>query len=534
MRQKLAKTGLSLDSVPASGKRVWLTDTANLSTGGMAIDRTDEIHPDKIAIASRAAAVLGLDVAGIDMVTPDIARSWREAGGGVVEVNASPGFRMHVQPSEGKARDVGGPVVSMLFPNGAPTAVPLIAVTGTNGKSTTVRMLAHILRQRCKSVGFTSTSGIFVNDECLWEGDASGPKSAKLLLRHPGIDYAVLETARGGILREGLGFRCCDVGAVLNISADHLGLKGIDTLDDLAAVKSVVTESVGRDGVSVLNADNPYTREMARHAGGRVCFFSARPRDPFIEAHLEDGGMAVLRERRADRDEIVICSEGRRFSVIGVKEIPATLGGIACFNIENALAASAMAFALGIEPTAIRAALSGFSSSFEQNPGRLNIYDGHGFRVIIDYAHNPAALGALIEAIRAMRPNYRRVIGCVSTPGDRGDEHIREMGRIAGPDFDLLVFRDLPDTRGRPVGQVTQLLAEAALEAGCAAESIVRISDEHEANEFCLKSAEPGDLVVLMPSSVQESWNRVLAFKPVPAERRRNGYASKSGLLAHV
>lgn len=530
----LNRSNLSLESIPALGEQVVLAATANLSTGGTAVDCTDDVHPDNAAIAKRAAQIIGLDVAGIDMVLPDITRSWRETGGGIIEVNAAPGFRMHLQPAEGRSRNVAKPVLESLFPANAKTKIPVVAITGTNGKSTTVRMTAHILRQSGLRVGFTSTSGIFVNDDCIWKGDASGPKSAKLLMRDPTIDVAVLETARGGILREGLGVSEFDVGAVLNVTADHLGISGIHTLEDLAAVKSVVTETVGRHGVSVLNADDPQTAALARHAGGALCYFSLRPAgNKALAEHIEQGGKAITREILGGKDQIVLYLEGTRIAIIAVNDIPATCMGAAGFNIENAMAAAAVAHALHIAPNIIKMALASFTSSFEQNPGRFNIYDGHGFRVIMDYAHNPAGLRAVFDMIREMRLGYNRVIGHFNTPGDRRDDDIREIGRIAGKELDIAVFRELPDNRGRPAGEVIGLLAEGAREVGCSEEKIICVYGEVEATDVCLKKAQLGDLVIVTPSDIEGTWKQILAFKPsFFAERDLHGLIEEKRFYA--
>ncbi|HEU5046657.1 MAG TPA: cyanophycin synthetase [Rickettsiales bacterium] len=511
----LARSGMTLESVPALKQHVVLAATANLSTGGTAIDRTDDMHPDNAGIARRASLMIGLDVAGIDMIVPDISRSWRETGGGIVEVNASPGFRMHLYPAEGRPRDVAKPVISALFPAHQKTRAPVIAITGTNGKSTTVRMVAHILRQSGLKVGFTSTSGVYVGDDCIWEGDASGPKSARMLLKDPTIDVAVLETARGGIIREGLGVMDCDIGAVLNVTEDHIGISGVETIEDLAAIKSVVVESVHSGGISVLNADDPRTLAMAEHAGGSVCYFSmSSAKGGPLREHLEKGGRCVSRETIGGKAQLVMYRDGIRIPIVAADEIPATYSGAAAFNIENALAAIAIASGLDIDPQVMRSALMSFSSSYEQNPGRFNIHDGHGFRIIVDYAHNPAALRAFFRMIRHMRGNYLRVIGHVSTPGDRRDEDILEVGRIAGKELDLAVFREKPDTRGRPDGEIVRLLCEGARLAGRGDEHIIGVYSEEDATELCLQKARPGDLVILTPSDVEQCWKQVMEFKP--------------------
>lgn len=514
---RLAADGRSPTTRPDRGTVVRLRDTANLSTGGFAIDRTDEIHPDNIAIAEQAAAVVGLDVAGIDLLSPDISRSVHETGGGIVEVNAAPGLRMHLSPSEGLPRDVARPILRSLFPPGAPSRIPIIAITGTNGKSTTTRMVAHVLRRHGLNVGMTTTSGVYFNDTLLVASDASGPRSARMVLANPRVDVAVLETARGGILREGLAFPACDVGVVLNVSEDHLGLKGVETLDDLAAVKSVVTESVRRTGVSVLNADDPRTLRMARHAGGQIVYFSLRggkDLPEFLAQHITTGAMAVLVETTSAGREAALYRNGERTAVMPVSKIPATLNGRAQFNVQNAMAAIAVCAAQDVPTAVIADALSNFSSSFEQSPGRLNIHDGHPFRVILDYAHNPRSLEALGELLTELRSEHGRLIGMVSIPGDRRDDDIRQMGEMAATIFDVVVFREAPDGRGRPAGEVTALMAAGARSAGADPARVHCVIAEDAATDFSLSLAGPGDLVVLLPTSVEAVWRQVRAFVP--------------------
>ncbi len=523
----LERQHLTVEDVPEAGRRVLLRTTANLSSGGEAIDRTDAIHPDNAAIARRAALAVGLDVAGIDLLAPDITRSVRETGGGVVEVNAAPGLRMHLAPSQGQARNVAEPIIGMMFPRRSRSRIPVLAVTGTNGKSTVGRMAAHILRREGLTVGLTNTSGVYVNDECVMRGDASGPRSARMLLRDPTVEAAVLECARGGILREGLAFDRCEVGAVLNVQPDHLGLKGIETLEDLAAVKSVVTESVSRRGVSVLNADDPLTLRMARHAGGRVCWFSMRGgRDTpgFLLKHVGEGGLAVLYDPLSG--ELALHDSGEETPICNARAIPATLGGTVLFNVQNALAAAAMAYGVGVAPAMIAAALSTFASTFEQNPGRMNVHDDHGFRVILDYAHNPDALRALGRAVSALRPATGRTIAMLSIPGDRRDAEIRAMGEIGAEYFDRLVFRETPDNRGRPGGEVIRLMSEGAVAAGCDPARITGLHREEEAVEACLRMARPGDLVILTPTRVEAVWRQMLDFRPTAA-----GDGAPQGLL---
>lgn len=516
-RDMLARAGLTLEDVPLPGAVVVLRATANLSTGGSAIDRTDVIHADNASIARRAALTVGLDVAGIDFIAPDITRSVRETGGGVVEVNAAPGFRMHLEPSEGASRDVARAVVADLFPPGTRSRIPIVAVTGTNGKTTVVRMVARIAREMGKTVGLTNTSGVYINDEQILAADASGPKSARMVLRDPTVDVAVLETARGGMLREGLAFDRCDIGVVLNVTADHLGLKGVDTLEDLAAVKSIVAESVSRRGVAVLNGDDPLTLRMARHVGGRVAYFTLNggpEMSPFLQKHVAQGGLLAAREPSIHGGELALYDGGQRWSVVEADEIPATLRGLAGFNIANALAAIAAGHGLGASPEVMARALRAFTSSHAENPGRFNVHDAHGFRVIVDYAHNPGAMRAIGELIGRLRSDVGRVIGVVSIPGDRRDEDILEMGALSAEMFDELIFRERPDGRGRPAGSVVSLLTDGALGAGFPSDRVHRILSEARAVETGLRMARPGDLVMVFPTSVDAVWKQVVDFKP--------------------
>jgi len=517
VEEYIARTGLTPDSIPEAEQVVQLRATANLSTGGTAVDRTNEIHPDNAEIARRAALIVGLDVAGVDFVCPDIARSVRETGGGVIEVNAAPGLRMHIEPSEGPPRDVARPIIEMLFPRGSRSRVPILAITGTNGKSTVGRMIKHILRYTGCTVGLTSTTGVYINDILTHEGDATGPRSARMVLRDPTVEVAVLETARGGLLREGLAYREADIAACLNVTADHLGLKGIETVEDLANVKSVVVEAVRRDGFSVLNADDPHCVKMARRAGGRTIWFSLNggaETPPLVRDHIDHGGMAVVREPGEEGGTIALYDDGRRETVMKAGDIPATLHGMAEFNVANALAAVAMALAHGVPILTIRSALSQFHSNFDQNPGRLNVHDAHGFRVIIDYAHNAAGLEALGRVVRGLSHRYKRTIGVVSMAGDRRDEDIRQLGCIAAGLFDELIFREDPATRGRPRGEVMGLLKEGALEAGRVDEHIHLIAGEAASLAAALAMGRPGDLIVATPTDVRGAWAQVNEFKP--------------------
>jgi cyanophycin synthetase len=511
----LQRSGMDLSSVPAQGQCVMLRPTANLSTGGTAIDRTDEIHADNALIARRAAQIVGLDIAGIDFVCPDIRKSVLETGGGIIEVNAGPGFRMHLEPFQGRPRNVARPVLELLFPGGRDGRIPIFAITGTNGKSTTAWMLGHILKQTGANVGLTSTTGIYLDGRRILTGDCSGPQSARIVLREPSVDIAVLECARGGILREGLAFDECDVGAVLNVTEDHLGLRGVYSIDDLAAVKSVVTETVRRGGWSVLNADNEHTARMARHAGGSICYFSLKEQDEwseFLREHVAEGGRAVCRERIEDGWDLVIHENRESIYLMKAGDIPATFDGWAEFNVANALAAIAIAHCHGVPLKTVRSALQTFTTAFEYAPGRLNVFDGHGFRTMVDYCHNPDGLKAIGKLVAHMRPKYQRTIGLIGIAGDRRDSDILEMGAVAAKTFDILVFKEDDELRGREPATLAALLREGALSAGCSPSCIHVVLPEDQAIDATLRLAREGDLVLVTADHIEAAWNQVVAF----------------------
>lgn len=509
----LEQAGYSVDSVLQPGEIFYLRSTANISTGGTAIDRTTETHYDNIEIARRAARVIGLDIAGIDIISPDISQPLRETGGGIVEVNAGPGFRMHLQPSEGTPRNVAKPVINMLFPPNTPSRIPLVAITGTNGKTTTARMVAHILKLHGQRVGLTTTDGIYIDGELYMRGDLTGPWSARMALKDPLIDAAVLETARGGILREGLGFDKCTVGAVLNVQADHLGLRGVETLDDLARVKSLVVEVVHKDGSSVLNADDPRCAEMRERAGGRIVFFSMHGGDDgpeHLREHIAEGGVAVVLQAGVRGDMIAIYHDEQYIPLLWTHLIPATLEGKARVNVANALAATAIAYSLDIPIETIRQALRTFTTSFYQTPGRLNIFDEHPFRVIMDYGHNPAALEQMVDLVRRLRPGHKRVIGVLSGAGDRRDQDLTELGALAARMFDELIVKQDNSLRGRKAGETAELVRQGALRGGMTEDHITTVLPELEAVDAALHRAEVGDLVVIFADQVTPVWKRII------------------------
>jgi cyanophycin synthetase len=513
----ISQAGLTPESVLEDGQRLFLRSTGNLSTGGTAIDRTDEIAYENAEVARRAARVVGLDVAGIDFITPDISRPVSEVGGAIVEVNAAPGFRMHVAPTEGKPRDVAGPVMDMLFPPGAPTRIPLAAITGTNGKTTTTRMVGHILKMSGLRVGMTTTDGIYIDGERFLRGDMTGPWSARMVLRDPTVDAAVLETARGGILREGLGFDRCDVGAVLNIAGDHLGLRGIETLEDLAHVKRLVVEVVHDNGHAVLNADDPFSAEMAGETPGKPFFFAMDPHGEVIRQHVSAGGAAVVLEEGVNGQMITFYSDrGQRINLLWTHLVPATIEGRATFNVANACAAAAIALALGISVENVRQGLRTFQASFFQTPGRLNVFDEHPFRVIVDYGHNPHAMQAMADLVTKLRRG--RAIGVIAAPGDRRDQDIVELGAIAAGAFDELIIKEDDDRRGRAPGETAGMLRDAALAAGRAPEQVQVILDETAAIEAAMGMAQKDDLLVIFADNITRTWKQVTKWKAASSD----------------
>ncbi|HEX7473278.1 MAG TPA: Mur ligase family protein, partial [Candidatus Limnocylindrales bacterium] len=525
--------GLDLHAVPEPGVRVKLALTGNMSTGGTSIDRTLEAHPDNVEIAETAARVVGLDIAGIDFICPDIETPVRETGGAIVEVNAAPGFRMHTNPTEGEPQYVARPVMDSLFPPGTTSRIPILAVTGTNGKTTTVRMIAHILKLMGRRVGMTSTDGIVIDGRLIKKGDMSGPKSAQMVLQNPTVDTAVFEVARGGILREGLGYDRNDVAVVTNVTGDHLGLGGIESIGQLANVKGVVVEAVPRSGTAVLNADDPHVARMGRHCAGRVVFFSMQTEageDGYdrVDGHTGRGGAAFILQDTEEGELVVLKLGSRTMPVLYTHLIPATFGGRARMNVANALGAAAAAWASGAHLHDIRQGLRTFSTSFFQAPGRLNLLElGGGVRAVIDYCHNVDGMRQLADFVDRMmidsapttrvdkerrhakgaaptverRARKGRAIGVLGIPGDRRDDDQRMYGSLAASAFDEIIVREDKNLRGREpgvsAGNVLAGVAAAQARGTARTGQAEAILEEMAAVRAGLARARAGDLVVM-------------------------------------
>ena len=507
----ITKAGYAEDTVLKEGEVLYLRDTANLSTGGTAIDVTDIVHPDNRSMAERAILAVGLDVGGVDFLTPDISRSYLDVGGAICEVNAAPGFRMHVSPSEGKPRDVAGAVMNMLFPNPKEARIPIVAITGTNGKTTTSRMVAHMWKTAGRQVGLTTTDGIYVNSRMTVAGDTTGPVSAQMILRDPSIDLAVFETARGGLLRSGLGYDYCNVGACINVTADHMGLGGVNTLDDLARVKRIVVEAA-RD-VAILNADDVQCLKMSSYTEAKfICYITINAEHDLVKEHIRAGGKAVILEKGLNGSMITIYDNHMQIPVLWTHLIPATIEGKAMHNVQNAMFAVAICYNMGMTLDNIKDGLLSFATSYSQVPGRLNIFDEHPFKVLMDYAHNPAALKMIGELAQKMEVRGKRTL-FLSAPGDRRDQDILETAQVAAAYFDNFIIKQDDGLRGRANGDVPALLKKGLITAGISEDKIIVILSENEGVDYALNHAEDGDLLVLLADNIKRSWKQVTQFK---------------------
>ncbi|MDF3036271.1 MAG: Cyanophycin synthase, partial [Paucimonas sp.] len=513
----LAGQGYALDTIPPKGVHVILRNNANLSTGGTATDVTDDVHPAVAARAIEAAQTVGLDICGVDVVCQTVLKPLEEQGGGIVEVNAAPGLRMHLQPSFGKGRAVGEAIVSTMFKDGDNGRIPVVAVTGTNGKTTTVRLIAHMLETKSLRVGMTSTDGVYIRNKRIDTGDCSGPKSARNVLMHPDVDAAVFETARGGVLREGLGFDRCDVAVVTNIGVgDHLGLAFIDTVEDLAVLKRVIVQNVSPTGMAVLNAADPITARMAPVCPGSVTFFAADKNHPVIAAHRAQGRRVIFVEGKS-----IVAAEGKREQKFDLKEIPLTMGGTIAFQVDNAMAAIGAAWGLNLDWDIVHKALNTFRNDAATAPGRFNMFDYRGAKLIADYGHNPDAIAALVQAVDAIPAKKRSVV--ISGAGDRRDIDIRRQTEILGDAFDEVILYEDQCQRGRSEGEVVALLRDGLSNAKRTS-AVREIKGEFLAIDTALANLSEGDLCLVLIDQIDEA----LAY--IQKRCKETGVAEKSVL----
>jgi len=502
----IAAKDYTLETVLEKDEILYLKTTANISTGGTAIDRTDEVHPDNVFLFERIAKIIGLDVAGIDVMAPNVAEPLEENGGGIIEVNAAPGFRMHLAPSEGIGRNVAEYVIDMLFPPGTPSRIPIFSITGTNGKTTTTRLIAHILRGSGCTVGFTTTDGTYIQNQQITTGDNTGPVSAQLVLKDPTVEVAVLETARGGIIRAGLGFDYCDVGVVLNVAADHLGLKDVNTLEDLARVKSVVPRSVGKKGYAVLNAEDENVYKMKELVDGHLVYFSMDENHPNIERQARRGRVSCVYEN----GYITILKGKWKVRIEKAINVPLTYGGRAEFMIQNVLAATLACFVHGVSLEDIRGGLRTFNAGTAQTPGRLNFMEIGDTTVLMDYAHNPAGLMGLRNFVLKLPNKHRTCV--INGTGDRRDDDIRELGKIAADTFERIIIRRGNYLRGREPGEMVKLLQEGIAQSENSPQ-VRLIPDGREAIHHAIKSARKGELVVTLADLVPDDIGYVQEYR---------------------
>ena len=516
----IREKGYELDSVPPKGEVVYLKTTANISTGGTAIDRTDEVHPENVFLFERIARIIGLDVAGVDIIAPNVSEPLRENGGGIIEVNAAPGFRMHLAPSEGIGRNVAEHVIDMLFPTGTPSRIPIISITGTNGKTTTTRLLAHILKNSGRTVGFTTTDGTYIGNQCIVQGDNTGPVSAHLVLKDPTVDVAVLETARGGIIRAGLGFDYCDIGIVTNIAADHLGMKDINTLEDLARVKSVVPRAVSRKGYAVLNAEDEHVYAMRERVEGHVVLFSMDENNKNIQRQAKRGRISCVYEN----GYITILKGKWKVRIEKAVNIPLSYGGRAEFMIQNVLAATLACFVHGVSIEDLRVGLTTFNAGTAQTPGRLNFIEVGDATVLMDYAHNPAGLLGLTKFVTKLPNKYRTIL--LNVAGDRRDNDIIEFGKIAADAFDRIVIRQGHYLRGRPEEDIYRLLQEGIAQSENTPQVRI-IADSREAIAHAVKNCRKGELVVTLADRVPDDISFIHELRDQINEKKAEAEAQK-------
>lgn len=506
----LDKSGYNLESIPPKDEVVFLKSTANLSTGGTSIDVTDMVHPQNIFICERIARVIGLDICGIDIMAGNLTEPLTENGGVVLEVNAAPGFRMHLAPSEGLPRNVAAPVIDMLYPPGKSAGIPIIAVTGTNGKTTTTRLIAHIVKNNGYRVGFTTSDGVYIQNSMMLKGDTTGPISAEFVMKDPTVEFAVLETARGGILRSGLGFSHCDIAVVTNIQEDHLGISDIHTLNDLARVKGVVVGAVKRDGWAILNADNKHCVRLGKEARCNVGFFTLDEKNPVVLEHCRKGGIAAVYENGF----ITIKKGDWKIRIEKVTHVPITFNGTVSFMTQNALAASLATFVWGFKIEDIRLSLETFIPSAAQTPGRMNIFEFKNFKIMIDFAHNPDGLNGIKDFLATLDVVHHT--GIISGTGDRRDDDLREIGRISARMFDDLIICQEKYLRGRTYENMIQLLQEGIREVKPDIQ-IQIIPKGDEALKYAIDHVQQGSFITIIGDSVTHALEAVQAYQDTEA-----------------
>ncbi len=504
----LDEKGYTLDTIPADGELVLLKPTANLSTGGTSTDVTDEVHPSNIFMAERISRIIGLDICGIDIMAPNLKIPITENGGAVLEVNAAPGFRMHIEPSEGIGRNVAEPVIDMLFPRGCDGTIPIIAITGTNGKTTTTRLTAHIAKNAGFKVGYTTSDGVYIQNQLLMKGDCTGPVSAQFVLKDPTVDFAVLECARGGMLKSGLAFQQCNIAIVTNVSADHMGLGGIENIEQMARVKAVVPETVMKNGYAILNADDDLVYDMRKGLHCNVALFSMDENNPRILRHCKRGGLAAVYENGF----VTIMKGTWKIRVEKVSNIPITYGGKAMHNIMNTLPAILATYLFrNIKVDDIRDSLTSFIPSPTQTPGRLNLFEFKHFKFLVDYAHNPAGLQLLCDFVSKLDGSPK--VGVISATGDRRDEDIREIGRISAQYFDEIIIRQDKNLRGRTAEEIVELLVEGLNENMEKKIPTTIIYNEKEAILHAYNTVKPGSLITIMCDVVVEALDIIRGLK---------------------
>lgn len=508
----LKEKGKTLDSVLDKGEFFKLKDTANLSTGGTAEDVTDIVHPFNIFMAERIAKIIDLDICGIDIMTTDIGQPLPETGGAVIEVNAGPGFRMHLAPTYGLPRNVAGHVIDMLYPNNNNSRIPIVAVAGTNGKTTTTRLIAHIARMKGYKVGYTTTDGVYIQNRLLMTGDCTGPASAEFVLRDPTVDFAVLESARGGLLRAGLGYKNCDVGIVTNVAPDHLGLKGIHSIEQLARVKGVIPETVFPDGYAILNADDDLVYDMRNNVDCNVALFSVEENNPRMEKHAKNGGLSAVYEN----GYITICKGEWKMRITKATNVPLTFDAKALFMIQNVLPAVLTGYIRGFSIEDIKVAIESFIPSPAQTPGRLNMFRFKNFKVLLDYAHNAAGLRGLQNMIEQMSDTPK--IGMIAGIGDRRPEDNHEIGAVAAEMFDEIIIRQDKNLRGKTEQELIEMI-HAGIKSVDPDKKVTIIPSEEEAITYAITNAVKGSMLVFCSDVVPDALNLVTKFKEEESEK---------------